>query len=100
VPTISSVNYSEVVKGYRTAAMQKALNDHGADLNGDGEFGSKTLAALRAFQQKAGLSITGKGDAATLVNGRSGNACRPNADLWHPRHGRFRQSPHRAGHRL
>ncbi len=54
-------------KGYRTAAMQKALNKHGADLNGDGEFGSKTLAALKAFQQKAGLPVTGKGDAATLA---------------------------------
>ena len=54
-------------KGYRTAAMQKALNDHGADLNGDGEFGSKTLAALKAFQQKAGLPVTGRGDAATLA---------------------------------
>ena len=54
-------------KGYRTAAMQKALNANGADLNGDGEFGSKTLAALKAFQQKAGLPVTAKGDAATLA---------------------------------
>ncbi len=54
-------------RGYRTAAMQKALNDHGADLNGDGEFGAKTLAALKAFQQKAGLPITGRGDAVTLA---------------------------------
>jgi len=54
-------------KGYRTAAMQKTLNAHGADLNGDGEFGAKTLAALKAFQQKAGLPVTGKGDAATLA---------------------------------
>ncbi len=54
-------------RGYRTAALQKALNDHGADLNGDGEFGVMTLAALKAFQQKAGLPITGRGDAATLA---------------------------------
>ena len=54
-------------KGYRTAAMQKALNANGADLNGDGEFGSKTLAALKAFQKAKGLPITGKGDAATLA---------------------------------
>ena len=54
-------------RGYRTAAMQKALNDHGADLNGDGEFGAKTLAALKAFQQKMGFPITGRGDAATLA---------------------------------
>ena len=54
-------------KGYRTAAMQKALNARGADLNGDGEFGAKTLAALKAFQKTAGLPQTGKGDAATLA---------------------------------
>ena len=54
-------------KGYRTAAMQKALNEHGADLNGDGEFGAKTLAALKAFQQTTGLPVTGRGDAATLA---------------------------------
>jgi len=54
-------------KGYRTAAMQKALNKHGADLNGDGEFGSKTLAALKAFQKAKGLPVTGKGDTATFA---------------------------------
>ena len=55
-------------KGYRTAAMQKALNAKaGADLNGDGEFGSKTLAALKAFQKAKGLPVTGKGDSATLA---------------------------------
>ena len=54
-------------KGYRTAALQKALNANGADLNGDGEFGSKTLAALKAFQKAKGLPITGKGDAATFA---------------------------------
>ena len=54
-------------KGYRTAALQKALNTKGgADLNGDGEFGLKTQAAVKAFQKSAGLPVTGKGDAATL----------------------------------
>lgn len=52
-------------KGYRTAALQKALNNNGADLTGDGEFGEDTLAALKVFQQKSGLSVTGCGDAAT-----------------------------------
>ena len=54
-------------RGYRTAAMQKALNANGADLNGDGEFGLKTLAAVKAFQKAKVLPITGKGDAATLA---------------------------------
>ena len=55
-------------KGHRTAALQKALNARGgADLSGDGEFGLKTQAAVKAFQKAAGLPITGKGDAATLA---------------------------------
>ena len=53
-------------KGYRTAALQKALNAKGgADLSGDGEFGLKTQTAVKAFQKSAGLPVTGKGDAAT-----------------------------------
>lgn len=55
-------------RGHRTAALQKALNaKSGADLNGDGEFGLKTQAAVKAFQKAAGLLVTGKGDAATLA---------------------------------
>ncbi len=54
-------------RGCRTAAMQKTLNNHGADLNGDGEFGLKTQAAVKAFQKAKGLAITGKGDPATLA---------------------------------
>ena len=55
-------------KGYRTAALQKALNAKGgADLSGDGEFGLKTQAAVKAFQKSAGLPVTGKGDVATLA---------------------------------
>ena len=55
-------------KGYRTAALQKTLNaKSGADLSGDGEFGLKTHAAVKAFQKSAGLPVTGKGDAATIA---------------------------------
>ena len=45
--------------------MQKALNAcAGADLSGDGEFGLKTVNALKVFQKTAGLPVTGRGDAA------------------------------------
>ena len=52
-------------KGYHTAAMQKSLNKNDGDLAADGEFGEETLAALKTFQQKVGLPVTGRGDAAT-----------------------------------
>ena len=67
-------------KGYRTAALQKALNANGADLNDDGEFGSKTLAALKAFQKSAGLPVTSKGDAATRTALGLTTAAEPPAD--------------------
>ncbi len=52
-------------KGNRTAAMQKALNNNGADLTTDGEFGEETQAALKTFQQKSGLPVTCFGEIAT-----------------------------------
>jgi hypothetical protein len=54
------------MKGNRVKAMQKALNQNGADLNGDGEFGPKTLAALKAFQQAKGLAVDGLAGAETM----------------------------------
>lgn len=52
-------------KGFRTRALQRALNANGADLTTDGEFGEKTLAALKAFQKARELAVTGRADAAT-----------------------------------
>jgi hypothetical protein len=52
-------------KGFRTRALQRALNERGADLSGDGEFGPKTQAAVKAFQKSAGLPVTGRADTAT-----------------------------------
>ena len=36
-------------------------------MSGDGEFGLKTQAAVKAYQKSAGLPVTGKGDAVTLA---------------------------------
>ncbi|MDD3029878.1 MAG: peptidoglycan-binding protein [Alphaproteobacteria bacterium] len=58
----------DLVKGHvgsRTKALQEALNQNGATLTVDRDFGSKTLAAVQAYQTKKGLPVTGKGDAAT-----------------------------------
>ena len=45
--------------------LQTALNKHGAKLMVDGRMGKHTHAALRAFQKKSGLKVTGTLDKAT-----------------------------------
>ncbi len=45
--------------------LQTALNKHGAKLMVDGHMGKHTHAALKAFQKKSGLKVTGKLDKAT-----------------------------------
>lgn len=50
----------------RVAQIQSALNANGAQLQVDGRMGSKTVAALKAYQQQHNLKPTGKADAATL----------------------------------
>jgi len=47
------------------AAVQTALNSHGAQLDVDGHMGPKTVAALKAFQKQHKLKVTGKMDRAT-----------------------------------
>ena len=46
--------------GSDVKALQELLNQLGAALTVDGEFGSKTEAAVKAFQKKAGLKQDGK----------------------------------------
>lgn len=55
------------MKGYRVQAMQKALNANGADLSADGEFGPKTLAAVKVYQAAKGLVVDGVGGSRTLA---------------------------------
>jgi hypothetical protein len=50
-----------------TREVQQALNRHGAVLTVDGRSGPNTRIALRAFQNDAGLPITGRADQATLT---------------------------------
>lgn len=45
--------------GSAVSEAQRLLNYHGYGLEIDGQFGSKTLEATRAFQKKMGLSIDG-----------------------------------------
>ena len=54
------------MKGYRTQALQQALNANGVTLEVDGDFGKLTEDSVMAFQKEHGLAATGKADAATL----------------------------------
>jgi peptidoglycan hydrolase-like protein with peptidoglycan-binding domain len=53
---------SNVVKG-----VQEALNKEGYKLKVDGLMGKHTRAALKSYQKKNGLKVTGKADEATLA---------------------------------
>ena len=47
-------------------AIQEALDKSGAHLKADGFMGRETETALRIYQKKHGLKMTGTADAATL----------------------------------
>ncbi len=55
------------MKGFRTLALQQALNSKGFNLEEDGDFGSKTEAAVREFQKAEGLIVTGEAAQLTLA---------------------------------
>ncbi|MER6443569.1 protein kinase [Streptomyces sp. NPDC001185] len=46
-------------------SLQLLLAGHGLYVTADGRFGTETLAAVRAFQTEAGLTVDGKADAQT-----------------------------------
>lgn len=54
-----------VKKSAEVAKLQGALAKAGYKLKADGLMGKHTRAALKAFQKKNGLKVTGKADAAT-----------------------------------
>lgn len=73
-PTIGQKINAAVGKGKEknaadTRVVQTLLNNHGARINVDGDCGAKTIAAIEAFQQKAGIPVTGvvEPNGATLL---------------------------------
>jgi murein L,D-transpeptidase YcbB/YkuD len=46
-------------RGRQVKKLQEKLNEHGANLEADGEFGRNTLAAVMAFQAANGLTVDG-----------------------------------------
>ena len=93
--------------GADVKALQELLNQLGATLEVDGQFGSKTEAAVRAFQKKAGIKQDGKYGDQTHAAARTGAGTarrradhHPGADqvLWregqHPHGQRHQLQPH------
>lgn len=54
------------MKGFRTLALQQALNAKGFELEADGDFGILTEEAVARYQAECGLKTTGEADTATL----------------------------------
>lgn len=71
-----SILYGE--SGDRVKAMQKRLVELGYLASADGIFGDRTLAAVKAFQRKAGLTVDGIAGTHTLNSLNSSSA--PRAD--------------------
>ena len=53
-------------KGERVRTLQTALSKLGYDVTVDGDFGSGTYMAVRAFQKASGLTVDGKAGKMTL----------------------------------
>lgn len=58
---------TKVVVDAKVLAAQKALNQSGSKLKEDGLMGRKTSGALKKYQKKNGLKVTGKLNKATLA---------------------------------
>lgn len=54
------------MKGYRTVALQEKLNQLGAELTVDGEYGAATANAVKSWQAMHGLTASGRADQMTL----------------------------------
>ena len=70
-------------RGSHVSKIQKLLNQQGANLKADGVFGSKTDAAVRAFQASRGLDvdgIVGPNTLAALKGGSGGGSVPPSGN--------------------
>ena len=65
-PVAHKVVARKAVGNAHVKAIQEALDRSGARLKADGFMGRETEAALRIYQKKHGLKVTGVADKATL----------------------------------
>jgi peptidoglycan hydrolase-like protein with peptidoglycan-binding domain len=63
----SEVKAAKAVPSNVVKAVQEALNKEGYKLKVDGLMGKHTRSALKSYQKKNGLKVTGKADEATLT---------------------------------
>lgn len=78
--TVKAIKYGQ--KGDPVANLQTTLNNLGYNLDVDGSFGPKTLAAVKDYQQKNGLAVdgmVGPQTQASLWGGSSGTTTTGNA---------------------
>ena len=78
--TVKAIKYGQ--KGDQVANLQTTLNNLGYNLDVDGSFGPKTLAAVKDYQQKNGLAVdgmVGPQTQASLLGGSSGTATNTSA---------------------
>jgi peptidoglycan hydrolase-like protein with peptidoglycan-binding domain len=67
-PTAASeVKAKKAVPSETVKAVQEALDKEGYKLKADGLMGKHTRNALKSYQKKNGLKVTGKTDEATLA---------------------------------
>jgi murein L,D-transpeptidase YcbB/YkuD len=70
-PKVDPASLPHLTKDYKGPAvkrLQRRLAKHGIDCLQDGDFGPKTQNAVREFQKKAGLPVTGDVDTATWTS--------------------------------
>ena len=68
-PAATASNARASAGAKRAEGVQAALKDKGYDPGPvDGRMGPKSRSALRAYQKKEGLAVTGHADAKTLVS--------------------------------
>jgi murein L,D-transpeptidase YcbB/YkuD len=66
-PASSEVKAKKTIPNETVKAVQEALDKEGYKLKADGLMGKHTRNALKSYQKKNGLKVTGKIDEATLA---------------------------------
>ena len=87
----SDLSYNPSVKDPQVEVMQKALRAAGYSIQVDGRFGPNTQAAVKDFQRKMQVPVTGVADAATresLAQTAGGDVGMMGADFVKPGAGR------------